>query len=124
MAHHAGAGERGWLAPVLKTAAVKGEGVPALWRAVEEHGRLLLEGRSEYYRRLSRLKARIGLLEIVKGRVMDEITRRVDETGTMDAFLEELLNRRSDPYTVSEKILRLVMAQFAATPDGASPNDS
>ena len=109
MGYHTELGTRDWTPPVIETVAVKGEGIAELWNAVEEHGRLLMEGSSEYYRRLSRLKGRIELLEIVKGRVLDAITEKVEETGDMDVYIEELISRKCDPYTLSEKILKRVM---------------
>jgi LAO/AO transport system kinase len=111
MSHKTELGSRDWLPPVIETVAVKGEGIAQLWNAVEDHGRLLMEGRSEYYRRMNRLKGRIELLEIVKGRVLDAITKKVEEPGYMDAYIEELLNRKCDPYTLSDKILSRVMAE-------------
>ncbi len=112
MTHQTELGTRDWLPPVIKTIAVDGVGITELWNAIEDHGRLLAEGRSEYYRRLNRLKGRVELLEIVKGWVMDAITKKVEETGYMDTYLEELLSRKSDPYTLSEKILSHVMKAF------------
>jgi LAO/AO transport system kinase len=108
-------GARDWLPPVIATIAVKDEGIEELWNAIESHAQFLLEGRSEYYRRLNRLKSRTELLEIVKGLVMDTIIKKVEDTGYMDVYLEELASRKCDPYTLSEKILSRVMTEFSQT---------
>ena len=108
-------GDRDWLPPVIETIAIKDEGIAELWNAIESHAQFLLEGQSEYYQRLNRLKGRTELLEIVKGLVMDIIMKKVEDTGYMDVYLEELASRKCDPYTLSEKILSRIMTEFSQT---------
>jgi hypothetical protein len=50
--------------------------------------------------------------------VQDVITKKVEETGYMDVYIEELLNRKCDPYTLSEKILSRVMTESSLISSG------
>jgi LAO/AO transport system kinase len=97
--------EKDWRPPVVKTAAAENRGVDEAWAAIEDHRRFLAEGPGEYYRRLGRLKRKMEIIDLVKQGVVDAVLRRLDEAGVLDEYVDELIAGRTDPYTVSDRIL-------------------
>jgi LAO/AO transport system kinase len=100
-------GERDWLPPVLKTVSIDGgQGIDELWAAVEAHRAYLLGSGSEYCRRLRRFKVKQELVEMVRQAVVDTVIPRLERSGELDRYVESLLARQEDPYTLCEKILK------------------
>jgi len=86
-------GELRWMPPVVRTAAVSGDGVSDLWEAIEGHHRhleasdLLAEGR------------RARLLKEVESLTVEELRGHVrDLLDGDDALAGDLAERRADPY--------------------------
>lgn len=97
--------EKGWAPPVLKTVAQQGLGLQELWAAMEDHRRFLSAGASDHYRRLNRLKHKLELIDLIKQQVVEDVLARLDRTGRLEGYLDDLAARRTDPYTLSEKIM-------------------
>ncbi len=105
MEQSAGLGRKDWSPPVLKTSARNNEGIEELWAAAERHRSFLAAGNSAYYRELGRMKARLELVDLVKQRAADEVMAKLHGRGGLERLVDELLERRTDPYTISERIL-------------------
>lgn len=101
-------GPRNWTPPIIKTVAKSGQGLTELWSAIANHRELLHQGGGEYYQRLGRLKARMELMDLVKQGVVEAVVGQLDRSGDLDRFVDEVLARKADPYSVSEHILDLV----------------
>lgn len=89
-----------WTPPVIATSAQDGDGVQALWEAIQAHRAYLSEdGRLEELRR-ARLLAEVQdmVLQRMKGRVA-----RLLEGN--EALIQELLERRVDPYAAAATIV-------------------
>ncbi|GAC1313163.1 MAG: methylmalonyl Co-A mutase-associated GTPase MeaB [Acidimicrobiales bacterium] len=92
----------GWRPPIVKTAAVKNEGIDAVLGGIEEHRQHLVD---------------TGLIEVRRSRRALEELRRVlaaqleqrarEATGEArwNDLMEEIATRRLDPWTASEEIL-------------------
>ncbi|MEW6263291.1 MAG: methylmalonyl Co-A mutase-associated GTPase MeaB [Thermodesulfobacteriota bacterium] len=104
-------GTKDWTPPVLKAVGLKQEGVAELWAAAAGHRAFLHQGRSDYYQRLARLKAKMEIIDLVKQGVVDVILKRLDETGELEQYLDELISRKTDPYSLSDKIMARVLAE-------------
>jgi LAO/AO transport system kinase len=92
----------GWAPPVLKTTASTGEGVDALHQALEAH-RSWLHQSGELARR-----ERIRLAHMVEKLVYAELNRRLRHAipqAQMAALLEQVNQRRLDPFAAAERIL-------------------
>ena len=48
-------------------------------------------------------------------RVLENVMKKVEEAGYLDTYLEELLAKKCDPYTLSEKILSHVITEYIPT---------
>jgi GTPase len=95
-----------WLPPVVRTAAVSGEGVPELWAAIDEHRRylessgLLAQGRNT------------RLLEEVESLTVEELRGRVGHLlGLDDTLAADLADRRTDPYRAAAILMRRSMEE-------------
>jgi LAO/AO transport system kinase len=91
-----------WRPPVLKTVATAGRGVAELVAAIwtyREHERA-----GETTRRRSRSEYR--LRELVSQRFMDHLERAVLQPGELQAIVDRIAARETDPYTVANGLLR------------------
>ncbi|MEW5723617.1 MAG: methylmalonyl Co-A mutase-associated GTPase MeaB, partial [Thermodesulfobacteriota bacterium] len=100
-----GLGRKDWRPPIVRTVALRNQGVTDLWNAIEDHRRFLESGGSEYYRRLNLLKHKLEVIDLVKQGVVDQVLRKLEQSGELDRLAEELAERRTDPYTLSERVL-------------------
>ena len=94
--------ERAWKPPVLKTAALTGEGVQLLIEKIEEH-RLFLE--KDLERRRSREKAEAELVEAIKEKVASSLIEELKREGKFEEFLQRILEKKIDPASIAEKLL-------------------
>jgi LAO/AO transport system kinase len=94
---------RPWLAPVVKTVAVNNEGMEELWEKIEDHRRHLNES-GEY---LQRRRERMGreTLRMIHNELFRFLRQRLEETGEMERLVEEITDRKRDPYSVMREIL-------------------
>ena len=92
-----------WTAPVLRTIAVRGEGMEALLDAVEAHGRSVSASGAEH-REL--IRTRRWIVELAAGRLRDVLTA---PGGPLHERLDELaravVDRHIDPVTAAEHLM-------------------
>jgi LAO/AO transport system kinase len=92
-----------WMPPLLRTVAVRGEGIAELVDAVDAHGRAVVAAGSTTR---ERLRARRWVVELAAGRLRDVLTAG---DGALHGRLEELadavVRRELDPVTASEQLL-------------------
>ena len=95
--------EKKWKPQVIKTVALTGEGIDDLLKAVEEHRKYLEAGELEKKRRK---RAEAELLEAISQRLKDTIIAELKKDKTLESFIEKIMNRESDPYTVADILLQ------------------
>ncbi|MBK9179242.1 MAG: methylmalonyl Co-A mutase-associated GTPase MeaB [Acidimicrobiales bacterium] len=92
---------RGWRPPIVATVASTGEGVEALWEAVQAH-RAAIEADGVLVERRRR-RLREELVEIVGVRLERRARDLVEEGyGALEA---EVLARRTDPWSAADRLL-------------------
>jgi len=103
---HLGMPTEGWQPKVLKTAAVKGEGIAELTRAILEHQAFMQteEGR----RQKGKERSRWVFWELLREQVTGRVVEKVVGNGTLDRLIERIAARETDPYSAVEEILRKV----------------
>ncbi|MDH5732983.1 MAG: methylmalonyl Co-A mutase-associated GTPase MeaB [Candidatus Bathyarchaeota archaeon] len=94
--------EKKWKSPVLKTIALTGEGVPELIDEIEKH-KFFLE--KEIERKRSREKAEAELVEAIREKVASSIIVELKREGTLEEFLQKILEKKMDPDSIAEKLL-------------------
>jgi LAO/AO transport system kinase len=100
--------ERPWKSPVLKTVALTGEGVPELIDKLEEH-RCFLEHDPECKKTLLRGKAEAELVDAIKERAANALIEQLRRDGELDEVLQKILDRKLDPASAAEKLLKKAM---------------
>ncbi len=92
---------REWTPPIVSTAALRGEGVPDLWMRIQQH-RDFLETSGELRRRRERRLER-EIMDIVWGRVRQDLLEPRFESADFRSMLDDVLARRMDPYEAAER---------------------
>ncbi len=108
MGHASGAigtGEQPWWPPIVRTVAVRGDGLDELLEALEEHGRHLAEtGRG---RRRRRARAR----QLVRELALAQVRSRFEVIGDDRSVLEEVAiavaDRDLDPYAAADRLVAM-----------------
>ena len=105
MSQDSNLGRKDWPPPILKAVANRSEGVEDIWKAVESHREFLAQNQSEYYRRLHRMNQKMELIDLIKQGVVDRVLRDLEANGQLDRYVDDLVENRTDPYSLSEDIL-------------------
>jgi LAO/AO transport system kinase len=92
-----------WMPPILRTVAVRGEGMDVLCDAIGAHGAAHADAGGE---RRARARARRWIVELAAGRVRDVLTA---PGGALDDRLEvltgEVVARSLDPVSAAERLI-------------------
>lgn len=98
-----GEARRGWKPRVVRTVAHRGEGIPELMKAIEEHRITLENSAAGWNRKASMCEAELRevLEEILVARVLDAAR----EDGGLAKAVELLVSRGSDPYSEARKLV-------------------
>jgi LAO/AO transport system kinase len=94
-----------WRPPVILTQAKDSVGVEELMAGVAEHREFLLGEGGAALRQARGARARQEFLELLKEGVFRHLLRQLEQDGRLDAILQELLARRTDPYSASEALI-------------------
>jgi LAO/AO transport system kinase len=101
-----------WEPPIVKTVAVKDEGVDELVRAIEGHRAFLETSGGRRAREVAR--ARAGFVTVLRERLLAGALARLEaEMGRLDAVAARIAAREADPYQLAEEL-----AARLAVPDG------
>jgi LAO/AO transport system kinase len=95
-------GEGEWRAPIVKTEATTGRGLPELWQTIQAF-RAHSEGT-----RVRRLKARnqFRLRDLLIHRYLDFVERQLLREGEFDALVDRIAARELDPYSAADDLLQ------------------
>jgi LAO/AO transport system kinase len=94
---------REWRPPIVLTEAVRGEGVPELWEALERH-RAYLEGSGLLEERRRANLAR-EVFAVASGRAKRHLERAVADDAELRRLLDEVQQRELDPLSAVREIL-------------------
>lgn len=95
-----------WATPLLKTSALRGEGIAELARAVEEHRRYLTEsGRQQQYHRA---RVEEQLRRILRQELLGRLLARVPQKE-LAAAVDRVATRQDDPYSAAEALMSRVL---------------
>ncbi len=94
--------EDGWRVPIVRTVAIRGDGIGDLVEAIEAHRRHLEQaGAGE---RADRLRARRRLMYALFTHLWDEALRLAQADGSLDELVEAVARREMDPYTAARRL--------------------
>jgi len=106
--------EDGWEPSIFKTEAILGKGVGELVSGMYRHKQTLMQGRGLEQKLRERTKT--TFLEILQSEVMAHFAARIDEKRQWDQIIDDLMEKRIDPYSMAER----VMAEELAKKDGGN----
>lgn len=93
-----------WRPPIKRTVASQSEGVEELLETLEQHYAHLSETGELKDRRMKRTKNE--LLDILKNEIGKYILNHTSQSGAFDQYVEDVKNRKTDPYSVIQKITK------------------
>ena len=103
---HATGSDDAWWPPIVRTVAVRGEGITELVDAIDQHHEHVAStgGLTERRRR----RALHGVREIALGRVRDRFARIGGDDPLLDDLARQVEARGLDPYTAADRLLAAV----------------
>ena len=99
--------EKRWRPPVIKTSSLNGEGLDDLFAAINDHRSYLQE--NEIYKPLEKERASSDTMDILSMRWREYVRRHLNNGGPVNNWLDQVLNRKMDPYTAATKMLEFLL---------------
>ena len=101
--------EDGWQPPIVKTTATKGEGVAELLEAID---RYYVFFRNSISRSRKKQEAeRQRLINLLEERLVNTAVEQIFPDGELNDLVNAIAERRQDPYSVVEQIIRSLRFQ-------------
>jgi LAO/AO transport system kinase len=93
----------GWEPLIFKTEAILGKGIFELVYGIYRHKQALEQ--SHGLERKLRERTKATFLEILETELMSHFIEKMEKEGEWDKIMDDLMNRRKDPYSVAQKIM-------------------
>ncbi len=95
--------EGNWEPLIFKTEAILGKGIFELVYGIYRH-KQALEQNNVFEKKLKE-RTKTTFLEILRSEVMAHFIEKMEKGGQWDKIIDDLMNRRTDPYSVAEKFM-------------------
>jgi LAO/AO transport system kinase len=95
--------EDGWEPLIFKTEAISGKGIFELVYGIVRHKQALEQNR--LLERKLRERTKTTFLEILESEVMTHFVEKIEKVGEWEKIIDDLMNRRTDPYSMAERII-------------------
>jgi LAO/AO transport system kinase len=95
----------GWTPTIFMTEAVRNEGIEGLMAGIGQHREFMFKKEPAFFIDFQYHRSRMELFDLVKQDVIQVIMERLTESGRWDHYVQELVQKKSDPYTISEEIV-------------------
>ena len=92
-----------WEPLIFKTEAILGKGIFELVYGIYRHKQALEQ--ANVFEKKLRERTKTTFLEILESEVMAHFIEKMEKEGQWDKIIDDLMNRRTDPYSVAEKIM-------------------
>jgi LAO/AO transport system kinase len=99
--------EDSWEPPIFKTEAILGKGIFELVYGIYRHKQALEQSQTLEKKLRERTKA--TFLEILESEVMTHLVEKMEKEGKWESLIDDLMKRRTDPYSVAERMMAEVM---------------
>ena len=96
--------DRDWKVPVVRTEALKGEGIAELLQTIDAHGKAIAAAGTLAERRARNLRAEV--LGIAAARMRRELEQRASEDPAWNELLDRVVRREIDPATAARELLQ------------------
>jgi LAO/AO transport system kinase len=94
-----------WQPPILLASALKEEGIPPVWEAIEKHGAFLRDSGGLEERRRERLKHEV--IALVAEQARDDARRAVEGDTPVGRRLRDSRNGRLNPYALAADVMAM-----------------
>ena len=95
--------EDNWEPLIFKTEAILGKGIFELVYGIYRHKQVLEQNKS--LEKKLRERTKTTFLEILESEVMAHFIEKMEKEGQWDKIIDDLMNRRIDPYSVAERLM-------------------
>ena len=95
--------EDNWEPLIFKTEAILGKGIFELVYGIYRHKQALEQ--ANVFEKKLRERTKTTFLEILESEVMAHFIEKMEKEGQWDKIIDDLMNRRIDPYSVAERIM-------------------
>jgi LAO/AO transport system kinase len=95
--------EDSWEPTIFKTEAISGKGIFELVYGIYRHKQMLEQTQTLEKKLRERTKA--TFLEILETEVMAHFVEKMEKEGKWESLIEDLMKRRTDPYSVVERMM-------------------
>ncbi len=92
-----------WEPPIFKTEAIFGKGIFELVYGIYRHKQALEQSRGLEAKWRERTKK--TFLEILETEAMAHFIEKIEKEGKWESILDDLMNRRTDPYSLTEEMI-------------------
>ena len=96
-----------WRPPIQKVIANQNIGVKEVVAAIEKHHEHIKANGQLTKRRTERTKNE--MLDILNSNIGSYISRKIVDSGKLDAYVQQIKNRETDPYTVVADIMKTML---------------
>jgi len=93
----------GWDPLIFKTEALLGKGIFELVYGIYRHKQAL--EKNQALEKKLRERTKTTFLEILESEVMAHFMEKMEKEGGWDKIIDDLMHRRTDPYSVAEKVM-------------------
>jgi LAO/AO transport system kinase len=93
----------GWRPPIVKAIATTGSGVGEVRQALEQFRSFQEQSALKEKRRRGYLRGRF--LELLRRELFEKVIRERLSDGSLEQFVDDLLQHRADPYSLVERIV-------------------
>jgi LAO/AO transport system kinase len=100
----------GWEPLIFKTEAILGKGIFELVYGIYRHKQALEQSQGLEKKLRERTKA--TFLEILETEVMSHFIEKMEKEGEWDKIIDDLMNRRTDPYSLAEKVIASELTNY------------
>ncbi len=96
---------KGWHPPICLTVGTDGTGLPDLVQAVDRHREYLNQQKAQP--EFEKKRREEDFLRILQGQAVNKLIVSLRHSGSLDQIVSRLVRGESDPYSESEKVLKL-----------------
>jgi LAO/AO transport system kinase len=102
--------EDGWMPPIVRTVATKGDGIDELVAAVHRYLEFIQSGTLRSHKR--REAARQRLLSLLAERTLRLVLEKAFSAGDLSRIVDDIVDRKQDPYTLVERICKSITLEL------------
>jgi len=101
--------ESGWMPPVIPTVAIQNQGIDEVYQTILEHRRHLTENRKEQLRKREETRIKNQIVDLLKETLVTSALKRLGGLESLDSVVEDIVARKTDPYTVSAELVKKLL---------------